>query len=196
MSTINSLTSNFLLSAINTAFQSAGLTANAAGGQSTAGVASAAQQSDSGQLSQFAQISSALQQLQQSNPSQYQQVTEQIATNLQSAAQTAQAGGNTTAANQLNQLSADFTSASQNGQLPNLQDLAQALSGHHGHHHSHANASASGDNDNDSAASTASPALSQFLASLQGSGTQNNSFNPAAIIFDTLSNAGINPLNS
>ena len=70
---------------------------------------------------------STLQQLQQSDPTKYQQVTQQIATNLQSAAQTAQAEGNTTAANQLNQLATDFTNASQSGQLPNVQDLAQAI---------------------------------------------------------------------
>jgi hypothetical protein len=65
-------------------------------------------QSDSTQLSPLAQLLSTLQQLQQSNPIQYQQ---QIATNLQNAAQTAQAEGNTTAANQLNQLATDFTNA-------------------------------------------------------------------------------------
>jgi len=71
----------------------------------------AVQQSDGSQLSPFAQILSSLQQLQQSNPSQYQQVTRQIATNLQNAAKTAQSEGNTTAANQLNQLANDFTTA-------------------------------------------------------------------------------------
>jgi hypothetical protein len=55
------------------------------------------------QLSPFAQILSSLQQLQQSNPSPYQQVTQQIATNLQKA-KTAQSEGDTTAANQLKQL--------------------------------------------------------------------------------------------
>ncbi len=78
-----------------------------------------------------------LQQLQQSNPTNYQQVTQQIATNLQAAAQTAQSEGNTTAANQLNQLATDFTNASTSGQLPNIQDLAQAMGGHHHHHHHH-----------------------------------------------------------
>jgi hypothetical protein len=55
------------------------------------------------QLSPFAQILSGLQQLQQSNPSPYQQATQQIATNLQKA-KTAQSEGDTTAANQLKQL--------------------------------------------------------------------------------------------
>jgi hypothetical protein len=57
---------------------------------------------DSQQLSPFAQLMST--QLQQPDPTQYQQVTQQIATNLQSAAQTAQVEGNSTAVNQLNLL--------------------------------------------------------------------------------------------
>src|ERR1035437_4052052 len=96
-------------------------------------------QPDNSQLSPFAQLLNTLQQLQQSDPAKYQQVTQQIATNLQGAAQTAQADGNTTAANQLNQLATDFTNASKSGQLPNIQDLAQAVGGHH-HHHHHAHA--------------------------------------------------------
>jgi hypothetical protein len=103
-------------------------------------------QADSSQLSPFAQLMSTLQQLQQSNTAEYQQVTQQIATNLQAAAQTATADGNTTAATQLNQLSTDFTNASTSGQLPNAQSLAQALGGGHHHHHFHADsAGAQGD---------------------------------------------------
>ena len=89
-------------------------------------------------MSPFATILSELQQLQQSNPTQYQQVTQQISTNLQTAAQQATSEGNTSAANQLSQLSTDFSNASTSGQIPNVQDLAQAMSGHHhhgGHHH-------------------------------------------------------------
>jgi hypothetical protein len=51
----------------------------------------------------FAQILSSFEQLQQSNPSQYQQVTQQIAKNLENAAKTAQSEGDPTAANQLKQ---------------------------------------------------------------------------------------------
>ena len=104
-----------------------------------------AQPPDNSRLSPFAQLMSTLQKLQQSDPAKYQQVTQQIATNLQSAAQTAQTAGNTTAATQLNQLATDFTNASKSGQLPNIQDLAQAVGGHHRHHH-HAHA-ASADSD-------------------------------------------------
>jgi hypothetical protein len=93
----------------------------------------AAAPQDSSQLSPFAQIATTLQDLQQQNPAQYRNVTKQIAANLQTAAQTAQTGGNATLANQLTQIATDFTNASQNNQLPDFQDLAQALSG--GHHH-------------------------------------------------------------
>jgi Fic family protein len=136
------------------------------------------QQPDSGQLSSFAQLAGTLQQLQQSNPAEYTQVTQKIAANLQSAAQTAQASGNTTAATQLNQLSSDFSNASATGQLPNLQDLAQAV-GHHGHR----NATSSGS------------AVSQLLTSLQSGTSQNSSTNAASIIQSTLSSAGVTASN-
>ena len=80
-------------------------------------------------LSPFAQILGSLQQLQQSNPAQYQSVTQQISTNLQTGALSASANGNTFLAGQLNQLSTDFTNASTSGQLPNVPDLAHALVG-------------------------------------------------------------------
>lgn len=128
------------------------------------------------------------QQLQQSNPSQYQQVTQQIATNLQSAAQTAQSEGNTGEANQLNQLASDFTSASQNGQLPNVQDLAKALGGHHhhgGHHHSRAASTDSSDSSS-----------SQLLSAFQTNQSQNEALNPLSIIENTLTSAGLTGSNS
>jgi hypothetical protein len=141
----------------------------------TATSSPAIQQPDSGQLSEFAQLAGTLQQLQQSNPAQYTQVTQQIAANLQSAAQTATASGNTAAASQLNQLATDFTNASASGQLPNLEDLAKAVSGgHHGHH-----------------SSAGSSAVSQLLSSLQATGTQNSSPNAGTIIQNTLTSAGI-----
>ena len=138
-----------------------------------------------------------LQQLQQSDPTKYQQVTQQVATNLQSAAQTAQSNGNTTAANQLNQLATDFTNASTSGQLPNVQDLAQAIGSHHHHHHSHA---ASADSDGNSSTNTSSSSASssvsqalegQLLAAYQANGGQTDPLNPMSIILNTLSSAGI-----
>jgi hypothetical protein len=145
-----------------------------------------------------------LQQLQQSNPTQYQQVTQQIATNLQTAAQTATSSGNTTAATQLNQLATDFSNASTSGQLPNIQDMAQAMSGHH-HHHHHSSTASSDPNSTSSttssttgtsSSSSSSGTLDQLLAAFQAGSTQNESLNPMSIILNTLSSAGIGISNS
>jgi len=76
------------------------------------------------QLSPLGQVTSTLRQLQQSDPSKYRQVTQQIAAALQNDAQTAQSEGEMAMADRLNELASAFTSASQNGQLPDLQDLA------------------------------------------------------------------------
>jgi hypothetical protein len=204
MGSINSLSSSYLQPVLNSAFQSA---ANFIGppqpnpeltiGNNLSGISAS---SDNQQLSPFAQLMSTLQQLQQSDPTRYQQVTQQIATNLQSAAQTARKDGNSTAANQLDQLATDFTSASQSGQLPNIQDLAQAAGGgHHHHHHSHAASSDSGSDSgssSSSSSSTANQSLSQLLAALQANVPQSDSLNPISIIQSTLSNAGISSSNS
>jgi hypothetical protein len=160
------------------------------------GAAPATVQPDNTQLSPFAQVASELQQLQQSNPTEYQQVTAQIATNLQSAAQAATASGNTTAATQLSQLATDFQNASTSGQLPNFQDLAQAASSHHHHHHGHGsfsteNASSTSGTSATSTSSGAGGSLSQLLAGLQAGGTGSDSMNPMSIILNTLSTAGI-----
>ena len=173
MSSISSLAGNLL----QTILPSSLFSNNAIAANSSSSSSLLAQSPDSGQVSAFGQLAGALQQLQQSNPAQYKQVTQQIAANLQSAAQTAQSGGNTSLATQLNQLAADFTSASQSGQLPNLQDLAQAIGGTgHGRHHS---------------ASAGSSGLSQLLATLEASGNPNSSVNAATIIENTLTSAGI-----
>ncbi len=205
MGTINSL-SSYLQSELSSVLQTSGVpintTANTSGKTSTSSVAL---QTDNQQLSPFAQMLSQLQQLQQSDPTKYQQVTGQIATNLQNAAQTAQTDGNSTAANQLNQLATDFTSASQSGQLPNIQDLAQATgSHHHGHHHHH---SQSASTDPDTASTTngtssdawsggSNQTLGQLLSSVQANGSPSDSLNPATIILNTLSSAGISGSNS
>jgi hypothetical protein len=192
MSPINNLSSNYLQSIFSNTLQSSGLTSNTTGNAS-----SVTSQADSQQLSPFAQLMSRLQQLQQSNPTEYQQVTQQIATNLQSAAKTATADGNSTAASQLNQLATDFTNASTSGQLPNVQDLAQAIGGgHHHHHHFHAASTDSGNNSGDSSSSGtsssgASQTLSQLLSSVQANSTSSDSLNPMTIILNTLSSAGI-----
>lgn len=160
---------------------------------------------DNNTLSPFAQVMSALQQLQQSNPTQYQQVTAEIASQLKTAAQTATSDGNTQAAATLNQLATDFQNASQNGQLPNVQDLAKAIGGGHhhfgGHHHVAASTDSDGDNDSSSTtngtSSIATPAsnstsgISQLLDSFLASSNTNDSLNPRSIILNTLANAGI-----
>jgi hypothetical protein len=207
MSISSLLSSTYLQPLMNPAINAASSVIGAAGGATDLGALSLGSGSqDSSSLSPFTQLLSTLQQLQQSNPAQYQQVTQQIATNLQSAAQTATSDGNTTAANALNQLATDFTNASQNGQLPNIQDLAQAIGGghhHHGHHHA-ASSSTSSDNSansgNSSSTSSSSASsgsssataqsLSQLLSAL-GANTQNGQFDPQSIIFSTLINAGV-----
>lgn len=172
---INNLSSSYVQSIFSNAQQGAGIST------AQTGNASVTQQSDNSQLSLFSQVLGTLQQLQQNNPTEYQQVTQQIATNLQSAAQTASAQGNTSAASQLTKLAADFTNASTSGQLPNIQDLAQVAGGHHHHHHSHSGAGASG------SSSTASQAFSAF----QSNASQSESLNPLSIIGNTLSTDGI-----
>lgn len=165
-------------------------------------------QDGSPQLSPFAQLMSTLQQLQQNSPTQYAQVTQQIAANLQSASQTALANGNTGQAQQLSTLSSDFKSASTNDQLPNVSDLAEAMGGHHHHRASQASSSstASGTSTNSTGSSTAtgsttstgttsSGAASQSLSQLFGAYTNNASegqaLNPMNIILGTLSSDGI-----
>ncbi len=201
--------SGYLQQILSAALQNSGQTTNTRGGVPNGAVASAIPpQSDNSQLSPFAQLLNTLQQLQQSDPTKYQQVTQQIATNLQSAAKTAQAAGNSTAAAELNKLAADFTNASTSGNLPSIQDLAQALAGGHHHHHAHA---ASGDSDGDSSAASStsttstatssgtnpsSQTLTQALAAFQANGSQSGAFNAMAIILNTLSSSGIGVTNS
>ena len=199
--------STYLQSLLTSALSSANSTSGSAG---TSSGVSLGNSQDTNQLSPFAQLLSTLQQLQQSNPTEYQQVTGQIATNLQSAAKTATADGNTAAATQLNQLAADFTTASQSGQLPNVQDLSQAVSGGHHHHVPRMHATpivvsrlpvdpTSSSSSSDSTAGTSSSSSSnsttglhaQFLSNFGGLLSQDNALNPMAIIMNTLSTAGI-----
>jgi hypothetical protein len=196
MSPLTSLAGGYLQSIMSSVLQGTGVQNDT---NSSSATSSVGLQADNSQLSPFAQLMSTLQQLQQTDPTKYQQVTQQIATNLQSAAQTAQSQGNTTAANQLNQLSTDFTTASKTGQLPNIQDLAQAM-GSHGHHHHHHSHSGSSDADSssssgNSSSSSTSP-LSQLLSAVSTNSTQSDALNPMNIILNTLSNAGISTTNT
>src|ERR1035438_1122289 len=67
-SSINPLNNSYLQSILSSALQSAGVSSNSTSSTSSS------QTTDSGQLSPFAQMLSTLQQLQQSNPTEYQQV--------------------------------------------------------------------------------------------------------------------------
>jgi hypothetical protein len=191
MSSINNSTPA-LYSLLNPALQGNGATNNSLKyAPPIPYVATLLPQADTPQLSQPAQVLSSLQQLQQSDPAKYQQVTQQVATNLQSAAQTAQTSGNATAATQLNQLSTDFSTASQSGQLPNVQDLAHAIGGggHH-HHHSHA-ASSDSDSASQAGGANANQTMNQLLTAFQPTTIQTQSVNPTSIILQTLADAGI-----
>ena len=194
MSPVNPLSSSYLQSILTSALQGVGSTTgqtnNSLNGADA--LSSVAQPSDSSRLSPFAQLMNTLQQLQQSDPAKYKQVTQQIATDLKTAADTAQKDGNTTAADKLNQLSSDFTKASQSGDLPNIKDLAQAVGGHHGHHHHAHAAPAASDTDSTDTAS----AQNQLLAAFQTSSTQSDALNPMSIIMNTLSQAGITTSNT
>jgi hypothetical protein len=185
---INPLSNNYLQSILTSALQSTGLTTNTAGNSlSTSASSSVSQAPDSNRLSPFAQLMSELQQLQQTDPDKYKLVTGQIATNLQTASQTAQAAGDTTDATKLTQLSNDFQSASQSGQLPNVQDLAQAVGGHrHHHHHSGGGASSSS-----TSSQTQTQTLDQILSAFQTNGTQSAATDPMSVIMSTLASAGI-----
>jgi len=169
---LSNLSTGYLQSILSNTLHKAGGSSSQNSALGSLGASSLAAQTDTGTISPFAQILTALQQIQQTNPSQYQQVTQQIATNLQSAAQTAQSQGNTSAATQLNQLSSDFSSASQSGQLPDIQDLSQAVGGGHHHHHHHSQ-----------------PATADSAAAAQTQ--QQSSMNPMNIILNTLA---ANPL--
>jgi len=180
LSSINNYFNNRTASVLSSGLQGANLSTS-----------SGAPGSNSGKLSPFAQLLSTLQQLDQSNPGQYQQVTKQIATNLQTAAATATKSGNSAEASQLSTLAKDFGSASQSGQLPNLQDLAAAIGGGH-HLHGHASSTASTSSAGSASPTSPNATLQQLLASFQAGANQNNSTNPMSIVMSTLSSAGIN----
>jgi hypothetical protein len=80
------------------------------------------------QLSPLGQVASTLPQLQRSDPAKYREVAQQIAASLQSDAQTANSEGEIANADRLKELASAFTTAAQNGELPNLGDLV-ALGG-------------------------------------------------------------------
>ena len=179
-----SLASNFLPPILGSALQgiarAAGKTANKIGGINLP----AGPRPDSGGVSPFAQILVSLQQLQQSDSAKYKDVTQQISTNLQNASQTAQSNGDTGAAALLSRISNDFADASKSGQLPNAQDLASALKGHHPHHRYHRAEAAAG-------AQTGDQSLKALLDAFKTNFAASDAANPLSIIQNSLSEAGV-----
>ncbi len=183
---LNAINNNSLEAILDSVFQNSGYANNGTGPGSNGSGTSSIAGSDKSQLSPLAKLATFLQQLQQSNPAEYQSITQQIAANLQTAAQADQTNGNSAGATQLNQLSADFANASATGQLPDLQDLAQALGG----------------TTSDPKITISLSQLEQLLASLQATSSSeqnqnsNQAQNPLSIILNTLSGAGFNIDNS
>lgn len=166
------------------------VTGSAARGSSGLGASALNLSQDGGpQLSPVANALSTLQQVLEKNPTQYQQVTSQIATNLQNAAQAATAKGSTTLATHLQQLSSDFTSASQNQTLPSIQALAQAVGGGYGYANPGSSVAVSNSGSANSSQTGLSQLLSNFLGNAAGS-TANSSLDALSIITNTLNSAG------
>jgi hypothetical protein len=200
---LNSLSTGNVQSIGTTPFEGAGSKTRKAGNIDTDALTAVPRCPDDSRLSPFAKMTITLRYLQQSDPTKYQQVTQQIATSLQGAAQTAESNGHPIAAAHVNQLADVFTSASQSGQLPNLQDLAQAVGISHPyllHHHrgsdtvptnSDATSSAGGSSSSASGSCmspTASESLSAFQTDVE---PQSDALVPMDVILNTMSNAGI-----
>ena len=125
------------------------------------------------QLSTASQFLSNLQNLQTTNPGQFKQVTQGLATELQNMAQAATSAGNTSAAGALTRLASDFQTASQTGQMPSTEQLQTDASGlasstqgaHHGHHHHHSY-SGQGESSSSTSSSTSTDPLSALFGSL------------------------------
>ena len=83
--------------------------------------------SSASQAAPFAEILDNVQDLAQSNASQYQQAMQKISGNLQTAAQSAAANGQTGLAADLTNLSGDLKNVSVNWQLPNISSLSQTI---------------------------------------------------------------------
>lgn len=173
MSSITNLPGSFVQSILQGALQGASSKTSQA---SPLASSSLNPSPDSDAISPFGKLVLAFRQLQQSNPAQYQQVTAQIATKLQTASSAAQANGNSNAAAELQKLSADFSTASQTGQLPNFPDLGKVLVAHH--HHSRYEASSS---------ATASATQTQSL----NSAAQTGSASATQTLLNTLASVGI-----
>ena len=156
---------------------------------------------DISQLSPFVELYD-LHQLLQTDPIRYQQVTQQIATNLSSSAEVLQGSGDTTSSNRLSQLAAAFGLASRLGEFPNIEGLSQAVAGAQGDNLIPQSTSAdsegnstSGESPSDSK-SNVNWLSTQYLATVPEDGTQSDSQALQGIILGALSSAGINISNS
>lgn len=126
---------------------------------------------DNSQISPFAQLMNYLQQLQQQNPTQFKQITGQLATDLQTAATNAQNHGNCNEANALNQLASVFQQSSTTGQLPDFQQQAAQNASTSGHHHHHHHGGGSGNSQIQSLGQDLDSISQSILASLDPSPT-------------------------
>lgn len=113
------------------------LNSTAANATNANSASSVQQQADVLGLSPTSQFLTQLQQLQTQSPQEFQAVISEITGQLQQAAGTASANGNTTQANQLTTLANTFQNASTGGPLPTAQQLQQAGLGGHHHHGGH-----------------------------------------------------------
>jgi hypothetical protein len=160
VNSVNSLLPSYLLPFNSTATN--GTNANSA--------ASVQPQADVLSLSPASQFLNQLQQLQTQNPPEFQAMLTEITGQLNQAAGTASANGNTPQANQLTALANTFQSASTGGPLPTAQQLQQAgVSGHHHHGSHHGSGSSSSSAYNAFQAANASTQNESLAASIFGS---------------------------
>ena len=126
---------------------------------------------------------------------------EEISTNLKNAAATATSDGSTAEATQLTTLASDFSAASSTGDLPNIQDLANALGGTNGappppppSTGTNTDSTTSSANSTDSLSSSLT---AKILAAFQiGNSSQSGALDPMSVIVQTLSTAGVFASNS
>lgn len=158
VNSVNSLLPSFLLPVNSTA-------TNATNANSASSVQ---QQADV--LGPNAQFLTQLQQAQTQNPQEFQAMLTEITGQLDQAAGTASAQGNTSEANQLTALASTFQNASTGGPLPTAQQLQQAgVGGHHHHGGHHFSGSSSSSAYNAFQAANASTQNESLAASIFGS---------------------------
>lgn len=112
---VDGLSSAYLLELRGNAIESAGVSATSSATSAHDGGSSP--ETDSSELSPLAKLASVLEHLQQQDPDAYRRITAQIASNLQTASPGSE---------QLSRIAADFVRASETGELPNLENLAEA----------------------------------------------------------------------